>query len=169
MGQSYELVAERPLPWPWSRYESWLTAEWQALLGRSPSESEVHEFLEQHPSMVPGGEGGEQSIGGHHGAFPAALISEPELPGLTRPTPDFMWISKMSSVVKPVLIEIERPDKRWFRSSDGVPHSDLTQAIDQISTWRDWFESEPHRHSSMSAMASQSGFVSITGSMPCTA
>lgn len=127
------------LPWSWEQYERWLTAEWASLLDRSPSEPEIQGFLEGHPCLVPGGEGGERSIGGHHGSFPAALFSQPELPGLTSPCPDFLWISKVSSLVRPVLIEIERPRKLWFRSN-GVMTYPLNEAIDQRGTWRTWFE-----------------------------
>jgi Domain of unknown function (DUF4263) len=144
MSQTYELVTDRPRPWSWERYSRWLVLTWKRLLANSPSERTVHRFLEEHPVLVPGGEGGEDSIGGHHGAFPAALISQPELPGLTRPRPDFMWITKFSGVVTPVLIEIERPEKRWFRKS-GVPQAHLTQAVDQLAVWRAWLGKDAQR------------------------
>jgi hypothetical protein len=128
----------------WDDYEAWLGRAWLALLDGAPPEREVQEFLECHPCLVPGGEGGDRAMGGHHGAFPQALFSQPALPGLTKPVPDFMWITKVSGEVWPVLIEIERPGKRWFNGS-GVTSGDLVQAIDQLAVWKDWFQDEDHR------------------------
>jgi hypothetical protein len=74
------------------------------------------------------GEGGDRSVGGHHGAFPNAVISKPELPGLRRPVPDFMWITKVSGLVYPVMIEIETPAKKWFTAA-GIQTHALSQAV----------------------------------------
>jgi antiviral defense system Shedu protein SduA len=147
--KTYELAKGGPSSMSWAEYDSWLRRAWSTLLNRDPPEPEVQKFLESHPCLVPGGEGGTESIGGHHGAFPDALISQAELPGLTKPVPDFLWVSKLSSVVKPVLIEIERPGKRYFRATgrptERVKSAQLTEAEGQISHWKDWFENEAHR------------------------
>jgi hypothetical protein len=137
-------MEDGPEPWLWEKYEEYLNQVWPALLARNPSEAEVQAFLELHPCLVPGGEGGGDSIGGHHGPFPDVLVSQPELPGLRRPVPDFMWISKVSGQVHPVLIEIEAPSKQWFRG-DGVTTPELGQALGQLASWRTWFAEEANR------------------------
>lgn len=49
-----------------------------------------------------------------------------------------MWIAFHSKAWFPTLIEIERPDKKIFRS-DGVPRAEFTQASNQLAQWRTWF------------------------------
>jgi hypothetical protein len=55
-----------------------------------------------------------------------------------------MWITKVSGLVTPVIVEIEAPGRLWFRS-DGNLRAELTQSIGQVAAWREWFESEAHR------------------------
>jgi hypothetical protein len=42
-----------------------------------------------------------------------------------------------------MLVEIETPQKRWQRESEAVQHSELTEAVEQINSWRAWF-AQPH-------------------------
>lgn len=120
----------------WEAYEAIVAREWKELRERvSAVEADYQAFFERHPCMLPIGFQG--SIGGHHGAFPAAVISQPPFAGLVRRVPDFMTISKDSAGVHIRLIEIERPDKEWFTVS-GQPTADLTQAMDQLREWKQW-------------------------------
>jgi hypothetical protein len=91
--------------------------------------------------MVPGAYGTGAPSG--HSPFPKALVSQPPLQGLGSRIPDFMWIAKDSETICPVLIEIEKPTKRWFRE-DGVPDAHFTQALDQITEWKAWFKQAPN-------------------------
>jgi len=141
---TYDLVADPPPAWKWEDYESYLVNEWNLLLDSDPGEAKVHRFLEQHPCMIPGGDGGGDSVGGHHGPRPDAVVTEPELTGLRRPRPDFLWISYVSSEVHPVFIEIEDPAKRWFNRS-GVQNERLSQAVGQVAGWRSWLDREANR------------------------
>jgi hypothetical protein len=52
-----------------------------------------------------------------------------------------MWIARHSKTWYPTLIEIERPDKKIFKS-DAVPRAEFTEAYNQLAQWRSWF-SEP--------------------------
>jgi len=79
-----------------------------------------------------------------HGPFPCALIAQPPLKGLTGRTPDFLWISRDSSFLNPVFIEIEDPDKKWL-TDKGKQHHDLTYALDQLREWKEWFNDPLHR------------------------
>lgn len=86
--------------------------EWRGLLDADPAEPEVQTFLERHPSLIPGA---TDNIGphGHHGVCWGAVIKQPELPGLDRRVPDFMWVRRDTAAVRPILVEIEAPSKRW--------------------------------------------------------
>lgn len=109
--------ADRPLPTPWDEYASWLTDRWQRLLASDPSERDVQTFLEAHPSLLPGADG-DIGPGGHHGPEYNAVIAEPPLKGIERNRfPDFMWITRSTSLITPICIEIERPGKQWFNKS----------------------------------------------------
>lgn len=141
LNKTYELV-KPPVPAiDWQSYEALVFREWADLLKeqeRSPNERQIQQYLERHPCLLPWVEG-ELGVG-HHGCFPAAVITQPKLSGLSAKYPDFMWIARDSVTVYPVLIEIETPMKPWFTKS-GQPHNTLTQAINQLREWKQWFSS----------------------------
>lgn len=118
-------------------YSSGTEAEFFKLIDSKPSEQEVQRFLEQHPAMVPGARTPGSPSG--HAQLHSVLISQPELPGLSSKYPDFMWIASHSQSWYPTLIEIERPDKRLFKSN-LVPTAEFTQAYNQLAQWRTWFD-----------------------------
>jgi hypothetical protein len=129
---------DRPEPISWDQYRADAIEQWHALLARDPEELEVQQFLELHPSMVPGGSG-DVGPGGHHGSELRAMFRLPELKGVGRNfLPDFMWVTRSSGLITPILVEIEKPSKRWFRK-DGVPTAEFTQARNQLNQWRTWF------------------------------
>lgn len=129
----------RPLPLAWQDYSDQVMAGWYRLLASNPDEESVQTFLELHPAMVPGGSG-DVGPGGHHGSDMGAMFRQPQLQGEGRTfTPDLMWVTRSSGLITPILIEIERPSKRWFTSS-GRPTADFTQAHDQLAQWRSWFQ-----------------------------
>lgn len=113
-------------------------AQWAALLNRNPSEAEVQDYLEWNPALVPGA-WTPGSVSGHYPVH-CALIAQPQLPGLTGPRPDFMWVAKHSGSWFPTLIEIEAPAKRVFTKA-GRPTSEFSQARNQLAQWRTWFAS----------------------------
>lgn len=127
----------------WRDYEELILANWDELLNKNPAPTEkaIQHFLEKHPSMVPGAFNLIGAESGHH-PWLRGLISQPVLPSFDHHKPDFMWLSKNSATVEPVLIEIEAPDKHWWTKS-GQPTAQLTQALDQIAEWKAWF-AEPH-------------------------
>ncbi|MFG1637449.1 Shedu anti-phage system protein SduA domain-containing protein [Pseudonocardia alni] len=133
---------DRPQPPSWQEYVDWLTPRWDALLASDPAEPAVQSFLEQHPCLIPGAHG-DVGPGGHHGPVLGGVFAEPPLQGLDKHRrPDFMWITRSTSLITPICIEIERPGKHWF-TSGGVPTAQLTQALDQLTDWKVWFsESE---------------------------
>lgn len=136
--KNYELE-KGALPLPWDEYSRQVETAWHDLLNSDEGKAEagIQAFLETHPCLVPGG----QSMSGPsgHSAYPAALITQPRLPGFNARVPDFMWIATDSGTTYAVVVEIEAPTKRWFRK-DGTPSADLTQAQSQLTDWRIWFE-----------------------------
>jgi antiviral defense system Shedu protein SduA len=142
MKKTYRIETPPQKALSWSKYKSRIEKEWKLLLASSHKESDFQAFLEKHPCYLPWkttfhGEG-------HHGIFPHAVVSQPRLTGLAGKIPDFLWISRDSESVYAVLIEIESPRKKWFTSS-GKPSANLTQAINQIHEWKQWFDEPSNR------------------------
>jgi hypothetical protein len=142
----FTIVSDSPTPWSWQQYSRWLKAEWAELLrsGDPNKEEPYRQFLEMHPCLIPGGEGTGESFGGHHGSWTGTVISQPSLPGIARRIPDFMWLTKNSEDIIPVLIELEAPGKVWF-NSNGQRSAKLTQAQDQLAEWRQQLENPANR------------------------
>jgi hypothetical protein len=92
--------------------------------------------------MVPFADGfdvdGDPGVHGAHGSFHGRVYSQPVLPGLDRPVPDFMRIMRNSGFVEPILIEIESPQKHWARR-DGEQPDAYTHALQQVADWAAWF------------------------------
>jgi hypothetical protein len=133
------VAASAPGPPDVEVYNELLMAQWRALLEspESRDESLVHNFLEQHPSLLPGSHSVDGDSG--HSPFPMSVISKPKFPGLSDREPDFMWIATDSDSLYPILIEIETPHKRWFYGDRAEIHSDFTHAQGQLAEWRAWF------------------------------
>lgn len=132
----YEVIRDRPRALAWDDYAEPAHQEWKRLLDAAKNERELQNFLEGNPSFL-------RSIAGTNGltvaaAFPHAVIAQPPLRGLDVKIPDFMLVTFDSEVIKPLLIEIEEPSKRWYRN-DGNPTAQLTQARHQLAQWRAWF------------------------------
>jgi hypothetical protein len=132
LGKTYKVAEGPPAP-SFEHYAATATDEFRSLIDSNPGEAAVQRFLERNPCFVPGA-----TYPGSHGPLHDALISQPKLPGLSERLPDFLWITKHSSTLFPVLIEIERPGKRIFKAN-GVPSSEFTQARHQLTEWRAWF------------------------------
>jgi Domain of unknown function (DUF4263) len=122
--------------------QRWLrdsASELRALLrGESRSDESVFQrWLEQHPAFVPGARGAGGNSG--HDPWPSALISQPRLTGINGKQPDFCWLAADSAEITAVLVEIETPAKLWQRREQPVQSAELTQALEQIASWRAWF------------------------------
>jgi hypothetical protein len=135
---SYTKIHNPPHPMHWNDYKAIVSSEWATLLSsiQKGEEKRVQEVLETHPSMVPGAYSLPMPSG--HYPFPAAVISQPPLRGLTTKIPGFMWLAVDSGTLHVVLIEIEYPLKQRL-TKEGNPHGDFTQAQTQLVSWRQWF------------------------------
>jgi hypothetical protein len=54
-------------------------------------------------------------------------------------TTDLFYLAKSSADWNCVLIEIEKPQSRYFKDSSNAFHPDFQGALEQINTWRAWF------------------------------
>ncbi|MCA0296277.1 MAG: DUF4263 domain-containing protein [Actinobacteria bacterium] len=132
---------DRPKAMAWQEYHDRALSDWCALLAQDPEEDRVQEFLELHPAMIPGGSG-DIGPGGHHNSEMGLVFRQPQLRGMDRSfLPDFMWVTQSSSLATPILIEIEKPSRRWFRR-DERPTAHFTAAHDQLAEWKAWFANE---------------------------
>ncbi|MEE9095724.1 Shedu anti-phage system protein SduA domain-containing protein [Pseudarthrobacter phenanthrenivorans] len=144
MAPEPDSTPQRPRPMEWTNYSDQVMSEWYALLSTDPDEPAVQKFLELHPAMIPGGSG-DIGPGGHHGSQLSAVFRLPTLTGAGRAfEPDFMWVTKSSGLITPIVIEIEKPSKRWFLKS-GRPSAEFTAAHDQLNDWRSWFDKDSNK------------------------
>jgi hypothetical protein len=140
---TYQIEKAPEPPWTWESYARLVEEQRLALLDADPppTEAQIQAFLEEYPCMIPGAFG----IGAESGHYPAlcGAIRQAPLPSYEKRVPDFLWLSGNSDTDQPVLIEIEAPSKRWF-TRGGRPTSALTQALDQLSEWKAWFNVPYH-------------------------
>ena len=106
----------------------------QLLENSSHNETAFQSFFEENPICMPGA---FELIGtSGHGPHNSALICQPKIGNLAiNRYPDFMWLAQDSTNFCPVLIEIERPDKKLF-TQGRQPSADFTQALNQIHEWK---------------------------------
>lgn len=138
---SYKL-ANGPAPMEWETYERRARESWSALLASDPDEPEVQAFLERNPSFLPGHR--SMTLDSGHAPYAYAVVTQPWLKGLSTKIPDFMWLAGVSDTIFPVLIEIERPGKKWFKDN-GDTSAEFNHAHNQLATWRNWFRQEVNR------------------------
>ena len=133
--KNYEIIQNAPAPISWDEYSRSSYDEYQLLLQKCGNdESAFQHFLERNPSFVPGA----FELFGTSGHYPftQSLISQPQLNGgLFTRIPDFIWLAQDSLFFTPVLIEIEKPNKRTFTAS-GTQYAEFTQALGQITEWK---------------------------------
>ena len=133
--KKYEIIQDAPAPISWDTYAQESYREYHDLLQtRGNEESVFQDFFERHPSFVPGA----FELFGTSGHYPhtQSLIAEPQLNGgLFTRIPDFIWLAQDSLFFTPVLIEIEKPNKKTF-TTNGVQSAEFTQALGQIAEWK---------------------------------
>lgn len=118
------------------------TARYDEVLADAIHEKDMQTVFEEHPSLLPGA---FIALTGH-GAYMKALITQPDLQGIGDRQPDFMWLTRDSGTLSPVLVEIERPGKSWVTGGKNPqPTADLTQALNQFRQWREWLDRPANR------------------------
>lgn len=116
-------------------YKSIVYEEFKTLLNDYSGEEKIFQsFFEENPLCMPGA----FELIGASGHYPhnSALISHPKLGDLDMlRIPDFMWLAQDSSEFCPVLIEIEKPNKKLYNGS-GQQTAEFSQAYGQIQEWK---------------------------------
>lgn len=130
-------------------YVQRLSVAWRQLLDRAVDERALQTFLERHPALLPGA----FPEHGGHGAFLQAAISKPRMNGEHVREPDFVLFARDSLALRPVLVELEAPTKRWAAGGDRPrQHSDLSQPLSQLDEWREWLAHSGNRQSFLDSM-----------------
>lgn len=127
----------------WEEYERTALESWNDLISGQHASDErlIHEFLEKNPSFVPGAFSFPTS---GHGPIFGGVFSKPPLMGIGIRVPDFMWLATATDIIYPIFVEIETPAKLWFTKT-GQPRAELTQARNQLVTWKQWLNKPANR------------------------
>ncbi|WP_047247359.1 Shedu anti-phage system protein SduA domain-containing protein [Maribacter thermophilus] len=134
---TYEFTKNAPKTLSNEEYISKAEKEFQYLLHNSShDETTFQKFFERNPCFMPGARD-EFSILGQSGHNPHlnCLITQPQITGLIKRVPDFMWLANDSVYFSPIIIEIEAPSKKYFKK-DGNPTSHFSQARNQLEEWQ---------------------------------
>lgn len=131
LNKQYEIVKDVPKPIEWEEYYNRIMDEYEGLLAQKADDEKAFQvFFEENPSFLPGA----YKLSGKS-PFMEAVISQPEIGGILKRKPDFVWLANDSTTFAPVFIEIERPNKKMFNKSEVVT-SDFSQAMGQIQQWQ---------------------------------
>ncbi len=133
---TYSLAEKNIPPITWDDYCIYASNQYEKLLDSNPTEKLMQEFFEQNPCFIPGAYGSQTKSG--HAPLHHCLFTQPKLPGISSKIPDFMWIAKNSDTIRPILIEIEAPTKKYFNKDHSISQK-FFQAQTQISDWKSWF------------------------------
>lgn len=103
-----------------------------ALLNEEKGEQDYQSYLEENTEFIP------RHFVQNHGIHFSLLIRKLKISNdmIT----DFAFLSKSSIGWNYVLIEIEKPQSRFFKPGTILPHNDFLQGISQIKSWQAWFK-----------------------------
>lgn len=117
-----------------------VTYEYKYLLNRlseNPGrEAEMHDFLAQRPSLLPGLFGVDENA--HHGVINGVVFYKLPLQGTFKRVPDFLFVTKTSIRMQIVFIEIEDPAINMFNKDDSFT-KEFNHAFQQLEDWHSWF------------------------------
>jgi hypothetical protein len=102
------------------------------LLSETHPEQVYQEFIEKHTQLVP------REFVQNHGVHFDLVFRKLHL--ASDYAPDFFYMSKSSADWNLVLIEIEKPQSRYFKKNSNDIHHDFLAALEQINRWKAWFE-----------------------------
>jgi Shedu protein SduA, C-terminal len=110
-----------------------------ALLDKQSLEQEYQEFIEKNTALVP------REFIQNHGVHLDVVFRKLSL--AADYTTDFFYLSKSSADWNCVLIEIEKPQSKYFKDDTSTDfHPDFHAAYEQINRWRAWFANESNRN-----------------------
>lgn len=109
-----------------------LKSRFMGLMGEAHPEQVYQDFIEQHTQLVP------REFVQNHGVHFDLVFRKLHL--ASDYAPDFFYMSKSSADWNLVLIEIEKPQSRYFKNNSNDIHPDFLAALEQINRWKAWFE-----------------------------
>lgn len=121
-----------------------LASKYMALLDDGHKEQEYQKYIEQNTKLVP------REFVQNHGIHFDLILRKLAFGADYKS--DFVYLSKSSDDWNCVLIEIERPSKRFFRDGCNDFHADFMQALQQINKWNAWFLEPSNKASFINGM-----------------
>lgn len=116
-----------------------LADEFLKLMDEEHAEQVYQEFLEKNSVLIP------REFIQNHGLHFDLVIRKMSL--ANDYTPDFFYMSKSSADWNLVLVEIEKPQSKYFKDGKNELHGDFLAGLDQIARWRAWFDNSSNRDS----------------------
>lgn len=112
-------------------------ATYKGLLGSYKGEQELQDFLEKNTEFIP------REFVQNHGIHSRLVFRKLKL--AENYTTDFFYLSKSSDDWNCVLIEIEKPNSKFFKDGTNDFHTDFLSGLDQIDRWRAWFNNSTNK------------------------
>lgn len=108
-----------------------LIKEYIDKLDQELEEKEYQDFLEVNTKFIP------RHFVQNHGVHMSLVLRKLKISNdmIT----DFVILSKSSTGWNYILIEIEKPSSRFFKSGSTDVHSDFMGGVKQIKSWQSWF------------------------------
>jgi hypothetical protein len=116
-----------------------LKAEFSKLLDQNLTEQNYQLFMEENTRLVP------REFVQNHGIHFSLVLRKLSFGADYKS--DFVYLSKSSDDWNCVLIEIERPGAKFFKTGTNNLHPDFLKALQQINKWRAWFNSAANKSS----------------------
>jgi hypothetical protein len=105
--------------------------DYLVLLENYKSEQDLQNFLELNTEFIP------REFIQNHGIHNRLVFRKLKI--AENYTTDFFYLSKSSGDWNCVLIELEKPNSKFFKSGTNELHNDFTSGLNQIDKWRAWF------------------------------
>ncbi len=110
---------------------------YKQLLETYTSEQDLQGFLESITEFIP------REFEQNHGIHNRLVFRKLKL--AENYTTDFFYLSKSSADWNCVLIELEKPNSKYFRDNTNDLHPDFLSGLDQIDRWRAWFSTSANK------------------------
>jgi len=105
--------------------------EYLSLLDQECVEQEYQLFLEKHTKFIP------RNFVQNHGVHFDLVLRKLKIS--SDMVTDFVILSKSSISWNYILIEIEKPQSKFFKAGTFEPHADFMKGVTQIKSWKSWF------------------------------
>ena len=115
-----------------------LAEKFLTLLDQGLAEQKYQKFLEENTALIP------REFLQNHGMHLDLVIRKLSL--ARDYTTDFFYMAKSSADWHLVLVEIEKPQSKYFKNNRGDLHADFEAALGQISRWKAWMDNPARKN-----------------------